>query len=385
MFTGKGGVGKTAVAAATAVGIARSGTKTLVMSTDPAHSLADAFETEIGHEPTEIRPDLHGLQVDAQRRLEEQYRDIQSYATDFLAWAGADPIAAEEITVFPGIEEVFSLTDLRRFAAQRDYGCIVVDCAPTAETLRLLSLPEISRWYMERIFPIEKRLVKAVRPVLQRVSSMPIAGDKFFAALERLHASLGAVGALLTDRETSSVRLVVNPEKMVIAEARRLFTYLSLFGYHVDGVVVNRLLPDAVSDPYFAKWKKIQAEHLTEIQESFDPVPVLTARLYDEEMVGEELLSELCDEVYGSAEPLSVLHRDEPMRVKPEGEYLVLRLRLPFADDRIGLARRGEDLIVTVGPYRRSIMLPQSLQRRDVVDAAFDGPVLKIRFGRNDG
>lgn len=381
VFTGKGGVGKTSVAAATALGVSRRGARTLVMSTDPAHSLADAFETEITSELTEIAPGLHGQQIDAQQRLEQHWRDIQEFMTEFLSWAGADPVAAEEIIALPGIEEVFSLTDLRRHADEGTYDCIVVDCAPTAETLRLLSLPEIARWYIERVFPIERRVVKIVRPVLERVTSMPMASEKVYKAVERLYTSLDQVGHMLTDGSRSSIRIVVNPEKMVIAEARRLFTYLALFGYRVDAVVANRLLPETVEDPYFAKWKKIQAAHLDTIRESFAPVPVLTSRLYEEEMVGRDLLGELCDEVYEDDDPMAVLHSDEPMRVTSDGHgRMTLELRLPYAEDRFDLSRKEDDLIVTVGSYRRSIMLPQSLRRREVVDAAFEGPVLKIVF-----
>ena len=386
VFTGKGGVGKTSVAAATALGISKQGARTLVMSTDPAHSLADAFESEIGPELTEIAPRLFGQQIDAQARLEQHWREIQEFTTDFLSWAGADPVAAEEIMALPGIEEVFSLTDLRRHADDGSFDCIVVDCAPTAETLRLLSLPEMARWYIDRIFPVQRRVVKVVRPVLERVTSMPIANDRFYGAVERLYTSLDKVGELLTDVESSSIRIVVNPEKMVIAEARRLFTYLALFGYRVDAVVANRLLPDAVEDPYFVKWKKIQSAHLDTIRESFAPVPVYTSRLYDEEMVGQELLGELCREVYGDDDPAAVLHSDEPMRVRKDGVRMVLELRLPYADGRLDLSRRDDELIVTVGSYRRSIMLPQSLRRREVVDAGFDGPVLKVWFlGEDDG
>ena len=379
VFTGKGGVGKTSVAAATALRIAQCGARTLVMSTDPAHSLADAYEAEIAPELTEIAPNLFGQQIDAQARLEAHWREIQEYMTEFLAWAGADPVAAEEIIALPGIEEVFSLTDLRRHSDQFD--CVVIDCAPTAETLRLLSLPEIARWYIERIFPIERRVVKVVRPVLERMTSMPLARDRVFGAIERLYRNLRDVGEILTDAQRSSIRLVVNPEKMVIAEARRLFTYLALFGYRVDAVVANRLLPDSIEDPYFAKWKKIQATHLDAIRESFEPVPVLTARLYDEEMVGQELLAELGAEVYGERDPAAILHADEPMRVAAgEGGNMTLELKLPYADDRLDLSRKDDDLVVTVGSYRRSIMLPQSLRRRRVAGAEFDGPVLKVTF-----
>lgn len=383
VFTGKGGVGKTSIAAATAVTVAEQGGRTLVMSTDPAHSLADAFDAELGPEPTQVVPNLFGLQIDAQQRLEQHWDQIQEYVMRFLDWAGADPVAAEEITVLPGIEEVFSLTDLRHYHAEGDFDCIVVDCAPTAETLRLLSLPEISRWYMERIFPIERKVVKAVRPVLSRVTSMPIAGESFFAAIESLHSRLGEVGEILTDASMSSVRLVVNPERMVIAEARRMFTYLSLYGYRVDAVVANRLLPEDVEDPYFAKWKAIQGEHLETIRESFAPVPILTARLYETEMVGTGLLRELGREVYEGVDAGGILHADEPLKVSTRGDMFVLSIRLPFAEGRFDVSRHNDDLIVTVGSRRRSISLPASLRRREVVGAAFAGPVLEITFGRH--
>jgi arsenite-transporting ATPase len=384
VFTGKGGVGKTSVAAATALGISRAGARTLVMSTDPAHSLADSYGSAIGPELTEIAPRLFGQQIDAQQRLEQHWGDIQEFTTQFLSWAGADPVAAEEIMALPGIEEVFSLTDLRRHADEGEFDCIVVDCAPTAETLRLLSLPEIARWYIERIFPIERRVVRVVRPVLERMTSMPIASDNVFRSVQRLHENLDAVGKILTDGSLSSIRIVVNPEKMVIAEARRLFTYLALFGYRVDAVVANRILPEEVEDPYFKKWKQIQQTHLDTIRESFAPIPVFTSRLYEEEMVGPDLLAELCHEVYGDDDPASIFHTGEPMVVRPDGDAMVLELQLPYADGRLDLSRKDDDLIVTVGAYRRSILLPQSLRRREVVDAAFDGPVLKITFKGDD-
>jgi arsenite-transporting ATPase len=354
------------------------------MSTDPAHSLADAFESEIGSELTEIAPNLFGQQIDAQERLEQEWREIQEVTTEFLSWAGADPVAAEEIMALPGIEEVFSLIDLRRHADEGEFDCIVVDCAPTAETLRLLSLPEIARWYIERIFPIQRRVVRVVRPVLERVTSMPIPQDRFYTAIERLYENLDQVGKILTDGTRSSIRIVVNPEKMVIAEARRLFTYLALFGYRVDAVIANRLLPDVVEDPYFEKWKKIQALHLDTIRESFAPVPVLTSHLHDEELVGSKLLADFCQEVYGELDPFAVLHDDEPMRVSSVKDKMVLEINLPHADGRLDLSRKDDDLIVTVGAYRRSIMLPQSLRRRQVVDAQFDGPALKITFGGDE-
>src|SRR5438445_916950 len=332
LFTGKGGVGKTTIAAATALRAASEGHRTLVMSTDPAHSLADSFDIPLTPHAEEIAPNLWAEQIDAEERLEANWRDIQEFVIAFLNWAGVDAIEAEELSVIPGLDEIFSLTDVKRHVDSGQYDLLVVDCAPTAETLRLLSLPEAMNWYIERIFPVERRVVKTIRPLLTRITSMPIADDRIFGAVERLHRNLDGVRQLLTNDRTSSVRLVVNPEKMVIAEAKRTYTYLSLFGYRVDAVVVNRIIPEEVEDPYFGKWKDIQREHLETVRESFQPVPILTARLFDREMVGIDLLAEMGAEVYGDRDATEILHLDEPMRIRKLGTSYVLSLRLPFTE-----------------------------------------------------
>jgi arsenite-transporting ATPase len=383
LFTGKGGVGKTTVAAATAVGAARAGKRTLVMSTDPAHSLADSFEIEIGSAPTEIASNLWAQQIDAQERLEENWREIQDYMIQLMNWAGTDTIQAEELTVIPGIDEIFALIDVKTHVESGRYDVLVVDCAPTAETLRLLSLPEVMSWYIERIFPVERRIVKTVRPLVKRVTSLPIAGDRVFDAVERLHGNLDAVKRILTDEKVSSVRLVVNPEKMVIAEARRTYTYLGLFGYRVDAVIVNRVLPSEVTDPYFGKWKDIQAEHLATVHESFAPVPILQARLFDREMVGVPLLVEMGQEVYGELDATSVLYKDDPIRVRKSGTGYVLTIRLPFVSrEEMDIHRRGEELYVRVGTYKRNLVLPQTLRRMAVQEANLAGDRLEILFAR---
>jgi arsenite/tail-anchored protein-transporting ATPase len=383
LFTGKGGVGKTTVAAATAVRAARDAQRTLVMSTDPAHSLADCFEVEIGGRPTVIADNLWGQQIDAQDRLEDNWREIQDYMVEVMNWAGTETLQAEELTVIPGLDEIFALIDVKTHVGSGDYDVLVVDCAPTAETLRLLSLPEIMTWYIERIFPVERRVVKTLRPIVSKMTSLPIAGDQVFEAIERLHRNLDAVKRILTDEDVSSVRLVVNPEKMVIAEARRTYTYLGLFGYRVDAVVVNRIIPEDVVDPYFGKWKDIQAEHLATVRESFEPVPILTARLFDREMVGVPLLVEMGDEVYGELAALDVLYRDEPIRVRKRGTGYILSIRLPFVSrDDMDIHRKADELYIRVGSYKRNLILPQTLKRMVVREASFAGDRLEILFGR---
>jgi len=383
LFTGKGGVGKTTVAAATALRAASEGHRTLVMSTDPAHSLADSFDIPLPSAAGPVGDNRWAEQIDAQARLEANWRDIQEFVISFLNWAGVDAIEAEELSVIPGLDEIFSLTDVKRHADSGRFDFLVVDCAPTAETLRLLSLPEVMNWYIERIFPVERRVVKTIRPLLSRITSMPIADDRIFAAVERLHRNLDGVRQLLTNERMSSVRLVVNPEKMVIAEARRTYTYLSLFGYRVDAVVVNRIIPAEVEDPYFGKWKDIQAEHLQTVRESFEPIPILTARLFDREMVGVDLLAELGREVYGDQDPTAILHRDEPMRVKKRGASYVLSLRLPFVDrSDLEVFRKADELYIRVGSYKRNLALPQTLQRLEVKEANFVDDRLEVRFAK---
>jgi arsenite-transporting ATPase len=384
LFTGKGGVGKTTIAAATAIRAASEGHRTLVMSTDPAHSLADSFDIPLTSAAQEISSNLWAEQIDAQERLEANWRDIQEFVISFLNWAGIDAIEAEELSVIPGLDEIFSLTDVKRHVDSGRFDFLVIDCAPTAETLRLLSLPEVMNWYIERIFPVERRVVRTIRPLLSRLTTMPIADDRLFAAVERLHRNLDGVRQLLTNERMSSVRLVVNPEKMVIAEARRTYTYLSLFGYRVDAVIVNRIIPAEVEDPYFGKWKDIQAEHLQTVRESFEPIPILTARLFDREMVGVSLLGEMGQEVYGDLEPTAILHREDPMRVKKRGTSYVLSLRLPFAERAdLEVFRKADELYIRVGSYKRNLALPQTLQRLDVKEASFVEDRLEVRFARD--
>ncbi len=382
LFTGKGGVGKTSVAAATALSCADAGLRTLVISTDPAHSLADSFAQPLGTEPTPIADRLWGQQLDAQERMEESWGDIQSYLVEVFNWAGVEAIEAEELAVIPGLDEVFALGDIKTHAESGEWDVLVVDCAPTAETIRLLSLPDILSWYMERVFPMGRRMNRMIGPVLSRVTRLPVAGDEVFGATSRFYERLDGVKEILADPEVTSVRLVVNPERMVIAEARRTYTYLSLFGYRVDAVVANRLLPDEVTDPWFEQWKASHVEHLATIDEAFSPLPVLRARLASRELVGPKRLRTFAREVYGDLDPAAVLHDSDPLRIKKKGEGYVLTQELPFADrDDLEVARRGDELLVRIGPYRRNILLPDSLRRREVTGAILRKGKLRVTFG----
>lgn len=381
LFTGKGGVGKTSVAAATALRCAEAGARTIVISTDPAHSLSDSFDSFIDSNPTEITRSLYAQQLDAQERMEDHWGDIQRYLMDVFNWAGAEGIEAEELSVPPGLDELFSLTDIKHFVQSGDWDVLVVDCAPTAETIRLLSLPDILSWYMDRFFPMGRRLNRVVGPVLSKVTSMPIAGDDVFSATRRFWDQLDGVKAILTDPAVTTVRLVVNPEKMVIAEARRTYTYLSLFGYRVDAVVANRILPTDVVDPWFDAWKAQQAEHLMTISEGFAPLPVLRAELASEELVGLDRLRRFGEHLYVHNDPISILHEGEPLRVRAVDGGYELVLELPFADrDELELGKRDDELLVRIGPYRRAMMLPDSLRHRHVTDASLRDGLLRVTF-----
>jgi arsenite-transporting ATPase len=381
LFTGKGGVGKTTVAAATGLRCADAGLRTIVLSTDPAHSLADAFGVALDSTVRRIDGDLWGQQLDATERLEETWGDVQRYLVSLLDWSGAGAIEAEELAVVPGLEEIFALGDIKAYAESGDWDVVVVDCAPTAETLRLLSLPEILGWYMDRVFPAGRNVAGLLRPVLSRLTSLPVAGDDVFAALRLFYERLEGIKELLTNPELASVRLVVNPERMVIAEARRTATYLALFGYAVDAVVANRLLPDAITDPWFKAWKEAHAEHLDAIEEGFAPVPVLRSELASEEPLGRDRLRLFGDALYGSIDASAVLHRGDPLRVEARGSELVLSLDLPFADrDDLELGRKDGELLVRVGAHRRAVVLPDSLRRRSVKGATMVADRLEVRF-----
>jgi arsenite-transporting ATPase len=385
LYSGKGGVGKTSLSAATGVRAARLGKRTLVVSTDSAHSLADALDVRLGPEPVAVAPKLEAVEIDVNQELQSHWGVIHEYLTRFMTFKGVEETVAEEMAILPGMEELFSLLRVKRWAQGGRYDAIVVDCAPTGDTIRMLGVPEILNFYFTRIFPLQRSVVRTVRPVAQRLTDMPIPGDDVFAAVQTLYRDLEGMGPLLQDPKRSSIRIVLNPEKMVINESQRLYTYLGLFGFSVDAVVANRVLPEEARSRYFDRWFDIQKGHLQTAREAFEPLPFLTARLFDREMVGLELLDELGRHVFGKGDPTAVLFQDKPVEVKKEGRGYALYIRLPFADkERIQVFTRGDELVVQVDNQRRHLVLPRSLAGRRVLSAAFAEARLKVAFGAKE-
>jgi arsenite-transporting ATPase len=381
LFTGKGGVGKTTASAATAAVAAERGRKTLVLSTDPAHSLADALGVPLGATPTEVDNGLYGMQVDAQAAFERTWRDIQAYLVDVLARAGVDALQAEELTVLPGAEEVLALLDLHEQVASGLWDLVVVDCAPTGETLRLLALPDALSWYVQKVFPAQRRALRAVRPLLHRVSGPVVPQDGVFDAVERLHAQLLDVRALLTS-PTTSVRLVLTPEEVVVAEARRTLTSLALYGYRVDALLVNRIFPTGSSDPWLAGWAEAQARQLEAIRCDAPTLPLHLSPYLPAEPVGLAALVELGAQLYGDDEPDAAGGpAEELMTVERTTDGFSLSFALPLArGDDLQLARSGDELVLTLAGHRRVVALPSVLRRSVVVGAVLADGRLVVRF-----
>ena len=376
LFTGKGGVGKTTVAAATATLAARRGLRTLVVSTDTAHSLADALGVTPGDGPIEIAPCLHLHQVDTQRSLERHWGDLRDYAKDLLADLGLDEVTSEEVTVLPGAEEVIALLELRDQVRTGEWDVIVVDCAPTAETLRLLALPEALDWHVSRLLPIARKVMKVAGPLIRQVARVSAPGDGVVDAGERLHRGLLELRDLLTG-DDASVRLVFTPEAVVLAEARRTLTSLNLYGYRVDAAIANRIFPADGADAWRASWVAAQGRLMTEAGESFAPLPIHTVPYLPAEPVGVQALAELGERLYDGVDPFARPTAPPPLRI--DGHELSLALP-GAARGEVDLARKGDELIITAGPYRRILALPTALARRKIAEAVLRDGRLRVRF-----
>jgi arsenite-transporting ATPase len=378
-------VGKTSIAAATALQCADLGYKTKVYSTDAAHSLADSFNKEIGSTDTVIKKNLVAQEIDVNEEIRRNWGPIQGFIQQFLKYRGMENLIAEEMAVFPGMEEVFSLLELKNRFAQEDFDVVIIDCAPTGDTLRLLACPDIAKWYMEKIFNIERKVFKAVRPVAQRFVDMPLPTDDVFDSMEGLYKNLIGIKEVLTDREISSIRIVLNPEKMVIKESQRAYTFLNLFGYSVDAVIANRILPEEIKDPYYRKWKEIQAKHMKEVEASFSPLPIFLSKFWDQEVIGMKQLSRMAEDIYGDKDPTSVFFKEKPMEITGSDGCYDLYLKLPFATkEDLDIWVHGDELTIKFLNFKRNILLPRALSSLKLKKAEFIGNTLKVNFGGDD-
>jgi len=381
LFTGKGGVGKTSVAAATALRSAELGYRTIILSADTAHSLSDSFDIPLGNEPRLIIPNLWGQETAFSQTLETQWGSIQQYLSALLAWRGLDEMVAEEIAILPGMEELADLLYIVHYQDEGQYDVIILDCAPTGETLRLLSFPEVIHWWMTRMFPIGRKVVSVVSPLARALVDMPIPSSEVFASIEELYSELDKIRVLLNDTQKTSVRLVVNPEKMVIKEAQRTFTYLNLYGYATDLIICNRLIPEAVKDRYFQAWKDNQSKYHQLVEECFAPLPIFDVPLLEQEVTGMPMLKVMAEALYSGDDPTTVFFQGHVQSVRKEGEHYILTLALPFSrKEEISLIQNDDELTIQVADFRRNVILPRALRGLTVSEAKLEESKLKIKF-----
>jgi arsenite-transporting ATPase len=379
LYTGKGGVGKTSVAAATARRCAAAGLRTLVLSTDPAHSLSDALGTPLASAPAPVSKGLWGQEVQAQEEMERNWAAVSEWLGELLVEHGVNRITADELTVPPGMDELFSLLQLKRHHASGEWDVVVVDCAPTGETLRLLSFPDVARWWLEKVFPHERQLLAAARPIARSVLDVSLPGEAVFSDVQRLMDNLIAMNGILRDRSRASIRLVMNPDKIVIGEAMRTFTYLNLYGYLTDAVIVNREFPEAVSGTYFGAWRERQQEHIERVESAFAPVPVLRAPYFEHEVAGPEMLDRLGEAVFGDRDAAAVLHGSLSQELEVEDGQARVRVALPLARRRdISLKKIGPELVVGVDGQKRTIILPPALAEYRPTEARFADGALQV-------
>lgn len=385
LMTGKGGVGKTSVAAATGLRCAELGYRTLVLSTDPAHSLADSFDMELGHDPRLVRPNLWGAELDALMELEGNWGAVKRYITQVLQARGLEGVEAEELAILPGMDEIFSLVRMKRHYDEGEFDVLIIDSAPTGTALRLLSLPEVAGWYMRRFYKPLQKVSAALRPLFEPIFK-PLAGfslpdNEVMDAPYEFYQQIEALEKVLTDNTQTSVRLVTNPEKMVIKESLRAHAYLSLYNVATDLVVANRILPENVTDPFFKKWKENQQQYRQEIHDNFSPLPVKEVPLYSEEMCGLEALERLKETLYKDEDPAQVYYKETTLRVVQEQNQYSLEVYLPgVPKNQVELSKSGDELNIRIGNHRRNLVLPQALAALQPAGAKMEEDYLKIRF-----
>jgi arsenite-transporting ATPase len=381
LYTGKGGVGKTSAAAATALHCAAAGQRTIVVSTDPAHSLSDSLDLEVGPEPVSLAPNFWAQEIDVLHQMDKYWRNVQLYLSALLTWKGMDSVIAEETAIVPGMDELASLLQVVHLAECGEYDTVIVDCAPTAETLRFLSFPEAVKWYIDKIFPVQRQAMKVARPVLRNLTSLPLPDDALFEVVQGLTRDLARMHDLMADPTVSTVRLVLNPDKMVIKEAQRTLTYVSLYGFVVDAVICNRIIPEEVTDPYFSAWRRAQAANMELVHEAFSGLPLFTVPMFPQELVGVEMLRRMAEICFGEVDPSRVLHSEQLYNINKENGHYRLTLSLPLASrDAIDLTRKRDELIVRIGNFRHNLLLPNMLAHLPVEGARYENGALVVSF-----
>ncbi|MFQ3599269.1 MAG: ArsA family ATPase [Chloroherpetonaceae bacterium] len=387
VFTGKGGVGKTSVAASTALRAAEMGYRTLIMSTDPAHSLGDSLDKELSPSPINIAPNLDAQEVSVFSDLNNNWEVVRAHFAELMRNKGVEGVYAEEIGILPGMEELFSLSYIKQYNESNKYDLLVVDCAPTGETLRLLSLPETFGWVMKMLRNVEKYAVKPLIRPLSKISNKTekmVASPEVFSAIDNLFTATEGIIDLLGDNTKTTVRLVMNPEKMVIKESMRALTYLNLYGITVDRIVINRVLAEDKDSGYLNEWKKVQHKYIDEIHHAFSPIPISKVPYFSSEVVGLDMLRLMANEVYGNQNPLDIFFKENPIEIKkvPEG-YFQMRVKLPFLHDAnmsIALQQQGDDMTIRIGDNQKTITLPVFLAGMKSDEAYFEGQWLCVDF-----
>jgi arsenite-transporting ATPase len=389
LYSGKGGVGKTSIAAATGVQLARAGLKTLVMSVDPAHSLADAFALKAGlfdsatADPCQVREHLHVQEVNIQIELKRHWREIAGYLTTVLRTSGLGDVEAEELAILPGMEELSALMYVNQYRKQDTYDVIVLDCAPTAESLRFIAMPTTLEWYMKHVFPMERRVFNAVRPLVNRVSPVELPSDSYFANVKDLFTKLDGIDGILQDTRVTSVRLVSNAERMVLRETQRAFVYFLLHGLSVDRIIVNRVLPDEAAGSFLGGLRETQQQILQEMHAYFDPVPVRQVPMFQEEVIGMERLERLADVLQAiDPDPCAVTREERPYAFERRDGVHQVRVAMPFAaKGEVGLFKKGDELVIEIGVLRRHVGLPRSIAALQPRRATFEGTTLVVELG----
>lgn len=384
LFTGKGGVGKTTSAAATALCAAKHGHKTVVMSTDAAHGLGDSLDCSLGPEPIKVKDNLWAQESNILYNLEKHWGTVKKWLSELMVWRGVDEIVAEEIAVLPGMEDLANLLWVYYYDLQKDFDVIIVDCAPTGESLRLLTFPDIFQWWVNKLMPVGRKLLPVASPIVHRLTNIPLPDSQILSSVDELFQQLKALRALLTDPKITTIRLVLNPEKMVIKEAQRTYTYLNLYNYPTDVVICNRIFPEDAAGDYWKKWKEDQANYLQMISERFLPLPILKVPLLKSEVTGIKTLEEIGQHLYNGDDPARIYFTGKPMDIEHDKTGYSLILDLPFvASGDISMTRTGDELYISIGNQRRNIILPQALQGQKLKGAKMHSGKLHIRFEEN--